>query len=188
MNIVTSRNTPLNETWEEYKNRICKDMLINDIAFVSVQLATIRYIRAQQSVYVTFVDKISACGGTLGLFTGMSILSVVKMVYWMFKISMTLLTDDCNQGALLFFATNWSIWLTIDWIILSNSKPYFISKIFSIWPFLVKNIGHSTPFLITTELYTTWRRISCNHCMEHLLCTLNDEQMHVIELQIYQNT
>ena len=51
-----------NETWTEYKGRVCRDLFAKDIAIVSVQFASSRYIRTEQSVYVTLVDKISQFG------------------------------------------------------------------------------------------------------------------------------
>ena len=39
-------------------------------------------LKIVQTATVTFIDMISNVGGTLGLFCGMSILSLVEMAYW----------------------------------------------------------------------------------------------------------
>lgn len=59
---ITPRKVDMNETWDEYKIRMCNDMFTNDISIVTVQFASSRYIKAQQSVCVTYVDKVSAFG------------------------------------------------------------------------------------------------------------------------------
>ena len=54
-------NNP-NESWANYRQRMCKDYFTKDVAIVSVQFASDRYIRTSQHVYVTFVDKIAQFG------------------------------------------------------------------------------------------------------------------------------
>ena len=40
------------------------------------------YLKMTQSAKVTLSDKISSIGGTLGLFTGFSLLAIVEILYW----------------------------------------------------------------------------------------------------------
>ena len=76
--------TTVNVTADEMD--ICKEIMEKDIAVVSVNLESKKYVRSIMDKKITFVGQLAALGGTLGLFTGMSILSMVEMVFWMFKL------------------------------------------------------------------------------------------------------
>ena len=89
---------PTNEKAKE----ICHRLVQNDIAIVSVTFESKKFVRTIMDKKVSFVDKlatlgkikpsesffylkISFKGGTLGLFTGMSLLSLAEMAFWTFK-------------------------------------------------------------------------------------------------------
>ena len=85
----------------------CKAILSQDIARVSIMFESNYYVLTNTNVRVTFFDQISALGkiyiisfiplnnnqcqvffskgGALGLFTGVSILSMVEICFWIFK-------------------------------------------------------------------------------------------------------
>ena len=82
-------NTPRRNTIQRltrsaawFDDKMCKDWVINDMAVVEIHIKSPAYLKMTQSARVTFSDKISAIGGTLGLFTGFSLLALVEIVYW----------------------------------------------------------------------------------------------------------
>ena len=86
----------------------CREIMKNDIAIVKVRLESNKYMRTVKDRRLTFADKLSAfgthftvvksknlipylkdvffTGGTLGLCTGMSLLSMVEIAFWLMKI------------------------------------------------------------------------------------------------------
>ena len=60
-------------------------MVETDLAVVKIRLATETYEESRQRIKMMLADKIASIGGTLGLFTGMSFLSLVEIVYWLSK-------------------------------------------------------------------------------------------------------
>lgn len=70
---------------------ICYQLVKNDLARVSVTFASKDYIRTIKDTRVTLIGQLGVFGGTLGLFTGMSILSIIEMTFWIFKFFMNLL-------------------------------------------------------------------------------------------------
>ena len=62
-----------------------KDLKIVRITFNSPML-----LHITSDVKINFVGKLSAIGGTLGLFTGFSVMSFVEIVYWITKLAVEL--------------------------------------------------------------------------------------------------
>ena len=56
-----------------------------NIAKITIEIAEPTVTNVQRDVKVTFVDQIGTIGGTLGLFCGLSIVSMVELVYWIYK-------------------------------------------------------------------------------------------------------
>ena len=64
---------------------LCQKMVETDLALVKIRLATETYEESRQRIKMKLADKIASVGGTLGLFTGMSFLSLVEIMYWLSK-------------------------------------------------------------------------------------------------------
>ena len=98
------------EAWNEDKvvADICKIIVKNHITKVSIMFDKTKYVRTEKNLRVTFADQLSNLGmilllgtyqkitgffsgGTLGLFTGMSILSLFEVVFWFMKSLSTFL-------------------------------------------------------------------------------------------------
>eukprot|EP00095_Tigriopus_kingsejongensis_P009175 maker-scaffold145_size311916-snap-gene-1.10 protein:Tk09175 transcript:maker-scaffold145_size311916-snap-gene-1.10-mRNA-1 annotation:"GE16304" len=66
-------------------NDICKANL-KKVAMVKFQLSSKQVTRIKRDIRVTVADMISTFGGTIGLFTGMSILSVIEAIFWLGRV------------------------------------------------------------------------------------------------------
>ena len=65
---------------------LCQNYAKNFISFVSVSSPTTSIIRTLRDKRFTFNDQLGAIGGTLGLFTGMSLLSIVEVLIFAFVL------------------------------------------------------------------------------------------------------
>ncbi len=65
---------------------ICFELGKSEWAYVTFELASDTAMRVIQDVRVTFPEMVATIGGNLGLFTGMSILSGVEIVFWLWRI------------------------------------------------------------------------------------------------------
>ena len=64
---------------------ICDVAFRNHMAEVIVEVAKPRVMEIVKDVRVTFPDMLGTVGGTISLFTGLSLISAVEIVYWMYK-------------------------------------------------------------------------------------------------------
>lgn len=88
----------------ELAKKICREIMSTDIGIISIRLGTKKYIKTIMDKRVTFTDQlgdlgmylmVDLCmltllqilGGTLGLFTGMSLLSIVELGFWVVKLA-----------------------------------------------------------------------------------------------------
>lgn len=60
----------------------CSEMTNTDLAFVTIEVSGSTVERTFRDLQFSFTDKVSALGGTIGLFTGMSLLSVIEILFW----------------------------------------------------------------------------------------------------------
>ena len=56
-----------------------------NIAKITIEIAEPTVTNVQRDIKVSLVDKIGTIGGTIGLFCGLSIISMVEIVYWIYK-------------------------------------------------------------------------------------------------------
>ena len=61
---------------------LCQKAVMNDLAFVKVQIEGFSFLKRIKSLKYSWSDKLGTIGGTLGLFTGFSFLAVVEIMYW----------------------------------------------------------------------------------------------------------
>ena len=66
---------------------ICRNFISKFVALVSVESPTDSITKSAREIRVTLIDQIGTVGGTLGLFTGMSILSMVEIVFFLVKFA-----------------------------------------------------------------------------------------------------
>ncbi len=56
------------------------------MAYIRFQLSGENIMQFKRNLRVTFADQVASLGGTVGLFTGMSILSFCEILFWLFKL------------------------------------------------------------------------------------------------------
>ena len=64
---------------------LCRNFISKFVALVSVESPTDSITKSAREIRVTLIDQIGTIGGTLGLFTGMSILSMVEIAFFIVK-------------------------------------------------------------------------------------------------------
>ena len=91
-------------------NSVCKSRYKNDVVKLTLQIAHPTVVKIEKDVSTSFAEiigvvgmygnksvkghatcltcarNVSVTGGTLGLFTGLSLISIVEAVYWMLKV------------------------------------------------------------------------------------------------------
>lgn len=75
-----------NSTEEVIRSRIGK------IAAMKVYFAGADFQKVVRDVRATNMDKLSLIGGTLGLFTGFSVISLIELVFWVYKSNLRILS------------------------------------------------------------------------------------------------
>ena len=90
---------------------LCQNYVKNFLAFVSVNSPTGSVIKTVRDKRFTFFDQLGTVGGTLGLFTGMSVLSMIEVSIFAFVLIKCII-----QEIIHIFVNPSSI------------KSYFISK------------------------------------------------------------
>ena len=66
-------------------------MVERNIAKITMEISEPTVTNVQRDIKVTFVDQLGTIGGTLGLFCGLSIVSLLELVYYLL-LSVTQLT------------------------------------------------------------------------------------------------
>lgn len=80
MAFAASVYMPTNYTGEYYD--YCDEALKNDFAIVEFQMEAKTYTTMKQSLKISNLEKVGSVGGSLGFFTGFSVLAIFELVYW----------------------------------------------------------------------------------------------------------
>ena len=64
-------------SWEK-----CHDYVMRGYARVTVKMADSTYLRRSQSIPMSFLDKLGVIGGTIGILTGFSFISLFELGHW----------------------------------------------------------------------------------------------------------
>ena len=68
----------------------CKHYILSYISLVSVESPTSSVIKSKREKRISFNDQLGTIGGTLGLFTGMSLLSMVEVLFFFLSLIMAI--------------------------------------------------------------------------------------------------
>ena len=83
------------EKWKDWDDQykgekamyFCQEYVLKYISIVTVETPVNSVVKAKRVARITFNDKLAAVGGTLGLFSGISILSMVEVVCFCLTIT-----------------------------------------------------------------------------------------------------
>ena len=63
----------------------CKERLTKEYATLRIIIKEPTLLKIIQNIRVSFADKLGIAGGTIGLFTGLSLISIVETCYWILR-------------------------------------------------------------------------------------------------------
>ena len=75
-----------NKVMQDYYTILCKKVFANDKTNIRLHIEGPTFTRMKRSLRVSFTDKLGSIGGTLGLFSGFSLLAIMEMIHWIVKI------------------------------------------------------------------------------------------------------
>lgn len=84
-NLLLNESTSLKKGSLEYQFA-CEDVIKTDISLIDIEMMQNKMQRILKQHRVQFSDKLGTLGGTLGLFTGMSFIGIVEIVFLLFKL------------------------------------------------------------------------------------------------------
>lgn len=83
--------------YHEWNQRECRSRAKDEFAVVKIEYRSPYAAVIKQDVRVSWSDKFGVIGGTVGLFTGLSIISVVETIYWVMIGILSLLREYSQQ-------------------------------------------------------------------------------------------
>ena len=89
------------KNWDDIQKKaekamyFCQEYVLKYISIVTVETPVNSVVKAKRVARITFNDKLAAIGGTLGLFSGISILSMVEVVCF----CLTITKRACQMGS-----------------------------------------------------------------------------------------
>lgn len=93
-NDISAMRSMLNGKWQNMSSEkfyetdlrslieYCQDRIPKEHAFLHVIIKEPTILQIAKNVRVSFAEKLGIAGGTIGLFTGLSLISVVEVAYW----------------------------------------------------------------------------------------------------------
>ena len=72
---------------------LCKSFVKNYLSFVSVESPSTSVISSRREKRFSFFDQLGTIGGTLGLFTGMSLLSIADVLLFSYTVIKSIMKD-----------------------------------------------------------------------------------------------
>ena len=88
---ITNWKKTKKEVIREYRKELCLAQKEKDKAIVQVRMEGSTYMKLKRSLRVTFTDKLGSIGGTLGLFSGFSLLAAIELIHWVIKVAYSII-------------------------------------------------------------------------------------------------
>ena len=79
---------------DEYYSKLCKRIQSKDKATITVKLEGPTFRKYRRSMRVSFTDKLGSIGGTLGLFSGFSLMAIIELIHWICKVSCSVMLKN----------------------------------------------------------------------------------------------
>ena len=76
---------------DEYLKNFCPRKILENMAVIQIDVIDSSYVKMRQSLRTSFGEKIGVLGGTLGLFTGFSVMVLVEIAYWIIIMGKSIL-------------------------------------------------------------------------------------------------
>ena len=80
----------LNDYWK----KMCEKIVTEDKSELIIRMEGPTFMTLKRSLRVTAADKLGSIGGTLGLFTGFSLLAIMEVIHWICKIINSLVLSN----------------------------------------------------------------------------------------------
>ena len=74
-----------------YVKNFCPRKILENMAVIQIEVIDSSYVKMRQSLRTSFGEKIGVLGGTLGLFTGFSVMVLVEIAYWIIIMGKSIL-------------------------------------------------------------------------------------------------
>ena len=86
MKNVTDWDAVEDNLMQQHHQQLCENIKSNDQAVLKLRLEGPTFMTLKRSLRVTFADKLGSIGGTLGLFSGFSLLAIIELIHWICEI------------------------------------------------------------------------------------------------------
>ena len=83
---ITNWTETENSIMDQYFKDLCEEINEKDKATLIMKMEGSTFTKLKRSLRVSFTDKLGSIGGTLGLFSGFSLLAIVELIHWICKI------------------------------------------------------------------------------------------------------
>jgi hypothetical protein len=103
---LLDRLAPMQEEYNRHKSSIAENLIFNEtivtipfepLQVVQVYFKTATFDSIEKDVKVTLEAQLGVVGGTMGLFTGFSVLSAVEIVFFIGKFFMSTLRKNSTS-------------------------------------------------------------------------------------------
>ena len=86
MKNITDWYGTVDSVMNDYYTKLCENIKTKDKTTLEIRLEGPTFMTLKRSLRVTFADKLGSIGGTLGLFSGFSLLAIMELIHWICKI------------------------------------------------------------------------------------------------------
>ena len=93
MKNVSDFDKIVDKIMQTHNREMCEKIQTKDRNILRIRLEGPTFMILKRSQRVTFVDKLGSIGGTLGLFSGFSLLAIMELIHWILKIINSLIVS-----------------------------------------------------------------------------------------------
>ena len=90
---ITNWYATIHAIANDYSKDLCEKIITKDRAKLIIRMEGPTFMTLKRSLRVAFADKLGSIGGTLGLFSGFSLLAIMELIHWIFKIINSLIVS-----------------------------------------------------------------------------------------------
>ena len=77
-----------------YHSDLCKKIQNEDRIKITVAIKGSTFMALKRSLRVSFTDKLGSIGGTMGLFSGFSLLAIMELIHWICKVASSVIVTS----------------------------------------------------------------------------------------------